>query len=185
MVVYRLDQDNRLASVGQGWSGVAQATEASELTPDAVTGKSVFSFIADAATQELYSLIFERVRQTEETVVLPFRCDSPKARRFMELKIAPTGNAQLDIEARTLRLESRPNVALLDAACERSDDLLSVCGWCKRVNVADDWVEVELAVARLELFEEPTLPQLSHGVCPHCASELERQIESQTSRSSG
>ncbi len=43
-----------------------------------------------------------------------------------------------------------------------------MCGWCDRFEVDGEWVEVEEAARRLELFNRPELPALSHGICPDC-----------------
>jgi hypothetical protein len=47
-----------------------------------------------------------------------------------------------------------------------------MCGWCKRVDVSARWLEVEAAVEALRLFDEETLPRISHGICPECESHL-------------
>jgi hypothetical protein len=38
-------------------------------------------------------------------------------------------------------------------------------------------VEVEAAIDALALFDTPTLPQLSHGICPACLGQLEAVID--------
>ena len=47
-----------------------------------------------------------------------------------------------------------------------------MCGWCDRFVVDGEWVEVEEAARRLELFATRELPALSHGICPHCSELL-------------
>jgi hypothetical protein len=45
-------------------------------------------------------------------------------------------------------------------------------GWCDRFEVDGEWVEVEEAARRLELFNRSELPTLSHGICPDCNAML-------------
>jgi hypothetical protein len=47
-----------------------------------------------------------------------------------------------------------------------------MCGWCDRFEVEGEWVEVEEAARRLELFDRPELPALNHGICPDCSEML-------------
>jgi len=61
---------------------------------------------------------------------------------------------------------------LLATDLPRSEETLTMCGWCDRFLVGEEWVEVEEAAARLELFRLPELPAIVHGVCPSCAGML-------------
>ena len=47
-----------------------------------------------------------------------------------------------------------------------------MCGWCDRFEVDGEWVEVEEAAQRLELFDRAELPTISHGICPDCNALL-------------
>ena len=47
-----------------------------------------------------------------------------------------------------------------------------MCAWCDRFLVEGEWVEVEEAAARLQLFLRSELPTISHGICPSCTSVL-------------
>jgi len=50
--------------------------------------------------------------------------------------------------------------------------LLPICSYCKRIRGDDQyWTQVESYIA------ERSDAQFSHGICPPCASELEREIE--------
>jgi hypothetical protein len=50
--------------------------------------------------------------------------------------------------------------------------MIEMCGWCDRFLVAEKWVEVEEAAARLRLLNRSEPPAISHGVCPECARKL-------------
>ena len=47
-----------------------------------------------------------------------------------------------------------------------------MCAWCDRFCINGEWVEVEEAAARLELFRRSEQPQISHGICPDCSEML-------------
>jgi hypothetical protein len=40
-----------------------------------------------------------------------------------------------------------------------------------------EWLEVEEAIPRLQLFEQDHMPQITHGICGEC----ERQVEASMS----
>ena len=50
-------------------------------------------------------------------------------------------------------------------------------GWCQRVHLDEQWVELEEAASSLRLFERAGLPQVSHGICESCQQAMERLLE--------
>lgn len=167
---YRLDADCRLTSVCDHWLPFAEANAAAGLTEDAVIGRSLWEFVADPTTRALYEVIFGHVRQHREPVRVPFRCDSPHERRFMELEIEALGTGGLQLTSRLLRREPRDYSAVLDSELRHSDEVLVICGWCKRVETtAGEWLEVEGAIPLLGLFEPEPTPKLEHATCESCA----------------
>jgi hypothetical protein len=92
----------------------------------------------------------------------------------MNIRIAahPSGRTVL-FSARLRSEEAREVVQpLLQVGTRRGDETLTMCGWCDRFEVDGEWVEIEDAAARLELFNRPELPTISHGVCPSCNETL-------------
>ncbi len=70
---------------------------------------------------------------------------------------------------RVVGAEDRDYASLLDVNAPRSDALLAICSWGKRIELPEDgWTEVEPGVRKLDLFGDAPVPQLSHGVCPDC-----------------
>ncbi len=170
---YNIDRSDRICSVDEAWLDFARENGAGHLTEPSVIGRRLWEFISGRETQHLYRLIFERVRESGQTTVVPFRCDSPRCRRFMELSVAPAESDGLELLVRVLREESRVHVNLLDVRISRDDRFLEICSWCKCVRVDEDhWFEVEEAIRRLQLFLAPELPSLTHGLCRPCESSL-------------
>ena len=175
--IYQVDADNRVVFVTPEWESFAQENQASHLDSETVCGQSLFGFVSDAETRHLYQMLIDKVRQGRRTIVIPFRCDGPHVRRFMELTISPWTDGQIQFEGRIVREEDRETVSLLDPSVSRSDEYVVVCSWCKRVDVSGAWVEVEEAVRALTLFDAIDLPQITHGMCVDCATRIGDQID--------
>jgi hypothetical protein len=174
---YRIDDADRLTFVASEWLDFARENEATSLSSEAITGQSLFSFIGDPETRHLYRIIIDRVRQSRSGAVLPFRCDGPGVRRFMELHITPLPKGAVEFEGRLIREETREVVPLLDPSVARSDEVVVACSWCKRIDVDGIWMEVEDAVRRMGLFNRSSLPRISHGICNDCAKHFLEEFD--------
>jgi hypothetical protein len=175
---YEVDATDRIRRVDAAWGRVARANGAAAADPARVVGRSIFDFIAGGEVRHLYGLLFRSARTRRRPIRLPFRCDAPDRRRFMELRIEPGAAGALRIATSLLFEEPRPVVRLLDAATPRSDELVALCSWCKRVRTAPGvWQEIEDAVRALGLFDEASMPGLTHGICAPCEDALSDAIE--------
>ena len=163
---------DRIVEIDGPWGAFAARNGAPALTRAAVLSQSFLSFVAGAEMKQLTSMLLARVR-SGEGVSLEFRCDSPGERCHLLFESFRVGDAAVHCATSLLRAEPRPAPAILGSSVARTDAILIVCSWCCRVRLDDsEWVEVEEAIARLELFEDPAVPRLSHGVCPVCAPLL-------------
>jgi len=175
--LYRVDAEDRIRFVSAEWLEFARENAAPDLVRDAVVGRSLWEFVAGGEAQHLYRLLFESARRGQGTIRIPFRCDSPTIRRFMELTIDPAPDETLDLCGSILREEPRPRVALLDPSSPRGDEFVLICSWCKRIRVAPDvWDEAEQAIRTLGLFGATVLPGLSHGICDTCEATIDAEI---------
>lgn len=52
---------------------------------------------------------------------------------------------------------------------------LRICSWCERVLVHTEWQEAGEALRVLEVSIDTHNPLITHGICPSCAAEVERQ----------
>jgi hypothetical protein len=175
-VVYWLDASDRLVRVNEGWETFARENDAPELTLDRVLDQPIWPFIADAATRHLYAQLLPRVRRGV-TARFPLRCDSPTARRRLQMVVSPDGDGVVRFESVVTASEVRPEQRLLRRSLPRGSGLLTLCGWCKRVSLPDGWAEVEEAVARLALFDVDRPPDITHGICPPCAERMRTAFE--------
>jgi hypothetical protein len=159
----RLDQSYYRFAAENGWDGAGDSL-----------GRSLWDFVAGHEMRKLQRMLVRRIRNEVRDVELPFRCDGPEVRREMNIRIAahPSGRVVL-FSARLRSEEAREAIQpMLDPSAPRDDEMLEMCGWCDRFNVDGEWVEIEEAAGRLELFLRSELPQVSHGICPDCNKML-------------
>lgn len=176
--IYRIDAADRITHVNEEWLSFAVENGSPALDRKAVINRPLWDFIYGTETKHIYRVIVDRVRAAGLPLSIPFRCDSPELRLFMEMEIVPLDKKAVEFDCALLRTEPRPRMALLDPLTERSDDFLAMCSWCKRIRLAgNEWVEVEEAVKRLNMFEAASLPQLTHGMCGSCNGLSREKLE--------
>src|SRR4051812_10957793 len=85
--------------------------------------------------------------------------------------------ARINVGVRVLSLQERLSERVKELQDALSNvkqlhGLLPICSYCKRIRGDDQyWTQLESYIA------ERSDAQFSHGICPPCASELEREIE--------
>jgi hypothetical protein len=165
---YAIDENDRLVRVDRsfyrfaeenGWSGAGESL-----------GRTLWDYVAGQEPKKLQRILLRRVRDEVGDVELPFRCDGPGVRREMNLRIAarPGGRVVL-FSARVRAQEARElPQRLLDPDAPRGEETIQMCGWCDRFAVDGEWLEVEEAAVRLDLFNRAEMPAISHDICPDC-----------------
>ena len=172
---YRLSTDDRVLEVDSGWSGFAQANAAPGLDPEAVIGQPVWNFISGEEVRALYRRLFDEVRLTESGRSVSFRCDSPGEIRHMSLSIRPLPCGELAIASSLVERLDREPVELLSNEGPRSDAMVSLCSWCKRVECPDgQWLEIEQSPWQ---GSEGVLPRVTHGICPDCEGMVATELD--------
>lgn len=175
---YHIDRQDRLTDVDDAWEWFARENAATKLTRSTVRGTSIWKFISGYEVRHLYEMLFAAVRKYQRPVTIPFRCDSPSLRRYMELRIEPDNGGNLSLTGSILFEELRKPVLLVGNGARDPSRMLPICSWCKRVDIGDDqWVAVEDAVRELKLFNVEMLPALSHSICLDCITIVETEID--------
>jgi hypothetical protein len=170
-IVYWVDRHDNLSYVNEAWDHFATQNDAPDISGEAVTGRSLWDFVSDTTTRQLYRDLMVRAR-AGNTLRFTFRCDGPRRRRRMEMTMAAARENAVEFRSRVLADAARGEVALLERGAPRDDELITLCSWCKRARSETAWVEVEEAVASWRLLERPALPMLTHGICESCLREL-------------
>ena len=178
--VYIIDKLDRIISVSDNWLLFAQENQAGEIChPDVIINRSIWEFIEGTETKQFYEIILRTIRTKNIAVQLPFRCDAPDKRRYLELSITPVQQGNIEFASNIILEELRDTVEVLESGIPRSEELIKMCSMCKKIELSENtWVEAEAAVVSLRLFEKNKLPQISHGLCIECfklgMSELEK-----------
>jgi len=169
---YAIDEHDHLIRVDEGYYAFA-AENGWEEAPTSL-GRSLWDYVAGHEMVKLQRLLVRRIRNDVGDVELPFRCDAPSVRREMKIRIVARPGGRVVLFSAWMRSEETRDLPqlLLDPATLRSDEVLEMCGWCDRFEVDGEWVEVEEAAKRLELFRRSELPALDHGICPQCSGQL-------------
>ncbi len=177
-VIYHVDAHDRLVEMNEAWSAFASENEGAHLLPPGIHGRSLWDFVSGPTTQEIYRELLARVRASGRPFRFRLRCDSPDLRRLLSMTLSAPRAPKVRFEVRTVEIQPRPAVPLLDPQVPRASRCLASCSWCKRISVpGEGWLEVEKAVWALGLFEQSVLPALSHGACPQCHRTMLRAIE--------
>lgn len=159
----RLDEGFYRFGAENGWDGVGGSL-----------GRSLWDFVAGDEVRILQRMLLKRIRDGLREVQLPFRCDGPEVRREMDIRIVADNSGRVVLFSARLRSEEDRDEPqpLLDPRAPRGEDFLPMCAWCDRFLVDGEWVEVEVAAKRLELFRRSEMPALDHSICPQCSGKL-------------
>lgn len=172
-VEYEIDANDRIVRVNEAWYAEAAAGGEFSLQEPSVLGADFWALLNEPTTRVIYAALIERARTSEHPVEFDFRCDTPDQRRLMHMRIVATEGAGVTFSVSVIAAQVRQTVALLTPGAARSGELLRMCGWCKRVPLADGrWLEVEDAMQVLGLLDVPPLPEISHGICESCERQM-------------
>jgi hypothetical protein len=174
-LVYRIDASDRITYVSEGWDAFASANGGAGAHAADVVGASLWDFVSDATTREVYRQVLARIRAGRQ-MAYSFRCDSPACRRLLEMRIR-LSDAAGGVEFTTATLheaarELRP-VSQGDGSVGADEpEVVRVCGWCNRFYAGGEWRELEDAFPRLRLLEYPEQHLLTHGMCEGCYDRM-------------
>lgn len=177
--IYTIDRENRIVTVSDNWLLFAQENQAAESChPGMIISKPIWDYIDGMETKHIYAAILNNVRIKSRAITLPFRCDAPDKRRYLELIITPIQEGGIEFVSHVIHEETRDTVELLEAGMPRSREFINMCSMCRKVELPGNlWAEVEAAVIALNLFATVKLPQISHGICPDCFKAAMVEIE--------
>jgi hypothetical protein len=169
---YAIDEQDHLVRMDEGYYRFAEENGWAEAGSS--LGRSLWDYVSGDELVKLQRLLIRRVRDEVGDVELPFRCDGPGVRREMSIRIVARPGGRIVLFSARLRSQEERDVPqpLLDSESPRGEEIIEMCGWCDRFEVDGEWIEVEEAASRLELFSRAELPALSHGICPDCNEML-------------
>lgn len=166
VVTYQVSGDNVIVSVGGGWNAFAAKNNAYQLTGRGILGVPLYSFISGDSTRMYIEALLRSARVLGQTLVRPYRCDSPEMRRYMEMVIQPAGNGLITLEHRLLREE--PLARAVSFRVTASGEYYVRCSMCNRLKDAAGWQESD-EIGRIDA--RSSLPVI-YGVCPTCLQSI-------------
>jgi hypothetical protein len=178
--IYRIDENDNIIYVSDNWNTFIDENfgDDSCKTPH-IIGRSFWDFITDSETSHLYEIMVIKVREAGRSLTVPIRCDAPDLKRYIEITVSLLENNIVEFNSTITKTESREPLDILDKSIPRSDELIKICSYCKKINVNDScWLHTEHAIEKLKLFEKKQLPKLTHGVCPTCYDEMMKTLSS-------
>jgi len=174
---YRLNRRDLLVFVDEGWARFAREAGADELLPPGVLNRSIWEFITDPRLRLLQAELLRKARSTRKAIRLPFQCDSPTMRRWMEMDIQSSAGGDVLVTTTLLREEARARMPFLDArppGMKRPVEDLGMCGWCNAVQLGEGpWQSVEdLLRAKPGWPDEGSNIEVHHRLCASCDTRL-------------
>lgn len=161
-------------------SGAAEGAEsAPEGEGEQLLGRSFWSLAGSLEARQLLSLLVGRARAGAR---IEIEIDEQESDRGRLLICSPlSGYVVFEITGR-----EQWRFLHLPATQDEVGERLEICSWCGLVKLDDArWVEIEEAVARLQIYQREVLPHLSHGICEGCYREVSgrgREMEQQQTR---
>jgi hypothetical protein len=172
--VHRINADGRISFVNDDWLAFAASNDYSTSRAHEL-GRALIDCIGDEETRHVYARLIERTCASSQAIRFGYRCDAPRSRRWMRMRMRHLrGSDEIEFASELLHEEHRPPVSLIRPphAPSTSERVLSMCSWCKSVLAERAWVEIEQAVIKLGLFGAHGMPRISHGICPGCKNRL-------------
>lgn len=168
---YRLDAGDRIVEVGGAWDRFACENGAEDLAGEQVIGLPLRSFIAGDVTRMFIDTLLARVRLTGRPAVVPYRCDSPGLKRFMEMSLTLEGRSLL-AEHRLVGEQPLPRPLTFRTATA-GGRWVRRCSMCNRVATRDGAPLVEP-----ECLPEAaaTVCEVIYGVCAECRERVRRRL---------
>ncbi len=168
-VTYRIDSTDRLTHLNAAWSAFADANAGGALHPDRVIGRSLWDFLTDHTTKQLYHDMVQRVRRDGLPIRFRFRCDAPTCKRLLAMEIVKDDIEGVQFTVNSILDEKRRSALPPTRIASVSHTFLTICGWCKRVPLpSGTWGDIEEAIDAMGMFQAELEPWLTHGICPAC-----------------
>jgi hypothetical protein len=120
--IWVIDGADKIVHVNDDWLAFAAENFTPQLTASVVLDQYIWRFIQGQETSYLYRQIFRRVRAGNSPVKIPFRCDSPDCRRFMEMELTLLPGDAIQFMAHILREGNFPGAAARGDADLRPGD---------------------------------------------------------------
>lgn len=169
---YRIDGNDCINYVSKEWVDFAQENGAPELTESNVIGKSLWGFISDSDTRQIYQELLKKTRAHNTDQKIEFSCDTPGIARLMQIRMTPVGNDLIEFACVTVEEKYRTPIILLNGKSGTGTELVKMCSWCKKIYLSGKWWELDEAINLSAAFSVSPPPSITHGICGGCKTKL-------------
>lgn len=168
---YRLDKGDRITEIGGSWDRMAQENGGDHLCGQAVLGFPLYDYISGDVSKMFVRTVIDGVRVLGRTRTVPYRCDSPGLRRYMEMSVAFEPGGGVLLEHRQLRTESTGRRFDFQVGVQPLRKMVIRCSHCNRLKVEGVWDEAESQLPA----ERASMVPVIYGVCPQCMDLVRRK----------
>ncbi len=173
---YRLDTRDRIIEVSGDWDRFAHDNGADELTSYLVIGVPLRKFISGDVTRMFIDTMHARARLSGQPMTIPYRCDSPGVKRFMEMSLTAIGN-ELVSEHRLLAEHAMHHVLDFRIADEgRPCTWTKRCSMCNRLTAHDGRLLEPDDFAETGRTDGKAVNVIYH-ICPDCRGKVRARLE--------
>lgn len=166
---YRLDKADRIVETGGAWDRLAQENAGTDLLSASIVGRSLYDYIHGDVSRMFVRTLVNGVRTLGRPRTVPYRCDSPGVRRFMEMSLFREASGSILVEHRQLRTEAIQRKFDFKAGVALGRQMIIRCSHCNAVKNNGTWGEAEDL-----LPEGNTQVPVIYGVCQTCLSLVKR-----------
>ncbi len=167
---YRLDQRDRIIDTGGAWDRFAEENDGGVLVGKSVLGRSLYDFISGDVSRMFVRTIIDGVRILQRPRNVPYRCDSPGLRRYMEMSLTLEVGGEMLLAHRQLRTEESGRKFDFQVGLQPVRQMIIRCSHCNGLKRHGVWGEAEDILPATTNALVPVI----YGVCPRCL-ELVRQ----------
>lgn len=168
---FRLDKGDRITEIGGSWDRMAQENGGDHLCGQSVLGYPLYDYISGDISKMFVRTVIDGVRVLRRARTVPYRCDSPGLRRYMEMSISFEPGGGLLLEHRQLRTESTGRRFDFQAGVQPLRQMVVRCSHCNGLKVDGAWGEPESLLPADHSGKVPVI----YGVCPKCMALVRRK----------
>lgn len=177
IVSYTIDASDIITEVSPSWDGFARENFAVRLGRSDVVGRPLWDFIHDESTMRLYQVLLKTVREKKKKLTIPYRCDSPRVRRYMVMEVTPNDDGSVSFVNELQEIRSRSPEVYFQHKLGASNTYYVMCSMCNKVRPweSETWNEVEDAFAALAQVDGPV--EVVYEVCDPCSHTVDCALD--------
>lgn len=167
---YWIDDNDVIVQVCSQWDRFALENDGGSVLGDCVIGKRIWPFISDDTTRMWLEALLGLARLTGTVVERPYRCDSPRERRYMKMAISREDSGRICLRHEVLRTEQKQYPTPFRCRLHTGHGILVRCSICNRLKAGQRWTESDAWPAAATA--PSTQLSVNYSVCPECRAQI-------------